>query len=370
MKNQPPIVLVGGGTGGHIMPLIAVAEELTKQKIPFLIVGEIDGREEGMIKALNWPFQGIYAGKWRRYITPSSLAQNLFGLLRLAIGFFQAFAILVRTKSPMVFSKGGGVALPVLLAAVCLGRRIVLHESDSVLSLTARLTQRWANLVLTAFPLTVFGGDTRRFHQVGVPVRRSLRQAADLPAPRKSRPLIFIIGGIQGSRFLNSLVFEALPQLLPKADIVHVVGESNLKAAEQYRQQLSNADQKHYQPFVFVDRKLAYYLQAADVIITRASATVLTEIALFGRAALVVPLPTAAENHQLSNAHYLASVGAIVIAEESKLTTNKLVEEVTGLLHNTKQRQQLGQKLHQEFYRPTAAAEIVQYLTNGHKKEK
>lgn len=364
MKKNRPIILVGGGTGGHIIPLLAVAEELVEQKIPFIYVGEKGGREEVMASELGYQFYGIQAGKWRRYLTLGSIIANTADSVRVFVGFFQALGILLRTKSPTVFSKGGYVAIPMIAATVCLRRRLIAHESDTVLGLASRVASPFAEVLLTAFPAEAFASPVSNMQQVGIPIRRGLRQAARLPAPRKTRPLILVIGGIQGSRFLNTLIGQTLTKLIARADVVHVTGDADLSIYLALRDSLKPVQQKQYQPFAFLDRKLAYYLRSADLVISRASATVLAEAALFERAVVAVPLPNSANGHQFRNAQYLADRDAVELRRESMLTTARFLELIDQLLDNSKRRAGLGRALHQIFYRPSSVADIVHLLKN------
>jgi UDP-N-acetylglucosamine--N-acetylmuramyl-(pentapeptide) pyrophosphoryl-undecaprenol N-acetylglucosamine transferase len=364
MRKPRPIILVGGGTGGHIIPLLAVAEELAEQKVPFIYVGQKGGREETMVRELGYEFYGIQAGKWRRYLTPSSIVANVIDTGRVVVGFLQALIILLRTKSPTVFSKGDYVAIPMIAAAACLRRRLIAHESDTILGLASRVALPLAEVLVTAFPADAFVTPVPSLRPLGIPIRRSLRQAARLPVPRKTRPLILVIGGIQGSRFLNTLIGRTITKLIARADVVHVTGDADSAAYLALRDSLTSAQQKQYQPFAFLDRKLAYYLRSADLVVSRASATVLAEAALFERAVIAVPLPNSANGHQLRNAQYLADRGAVESRQESTLTTARFLELIDQLLDNSKRRLELGEKLRQIFYKPSSVADIVHILTN------
>lgn len=357
-----PILLVGGGTGGHIMPLIAIGEELTTRQLPFIFVGAKNGREEKIVAGLGWRFAAIEAGKWRRDFSLSNLFSNLIDVSRVIIGFFQALQLLVRSRVRVVFSKGGYVALPVVLAAKLLGRRLIIHESDVVMGLTNRISSRMATSVLTAFDTKVYPNADQRYRQVGIPVRRALRQAAKLKAPQKSRPLIFVIGGIQGSSALNDLIKPIIPNLIQRYDLVHVTGEVAAAGFRQLRLSLGK-EQNRYKPSAFIDRELPYYYQTADLIISRASATTIVEASIFSKALYLVPLPTAAGNHQVANARLLEKAQAVIVREQDQLTAEMIHQDIERLLADTVRLQEMGQRLHQYFDEEQTLPKIMELIT-------
>ncbi len=363
-----PILLVGGGTGGHIFPLVAIAEELAGRKIPFIFVGGKVGRERQLCQEYGWKFVGLSAGKYRRYWSFKAFGQNIVDLSRMVSGFIEAISLLLRSHSKVIFSKGGYVALPVVMAAKLLGRRIIIHESDSVMGLTNRISTRLAAQILTAFSPSVFPHHDGRFEQVGIPIRRILRQAANLRGVRKSRPLILVIAGIQGSKAINRLVGEALIGLIEVADIIHITGEAEILQHELIARQLSQKLKNAYRPFAFITRELPYYFQSSDLVVSRSSATTIAEAALFSRAMYLIPLPSSAGNHQLANAVHLQAAGAAVLREEGFLTAEKFTEDIKRLLADKAQLQNLGTRLNRYFNEQNAVERIVTIITTGEKK--
>lgn len=345
MAEQRPVVLVGGGTGGHIYPLVAVGEELLSRKIPFVFIGSRNSQEEKVIGDLKWKFYTVSAGKWRRYFTFSSFFLNIWDIMRNILGFFQALSILARIKPKAVFCKGGYVALPVVLAARFWGIKVVIHESDSVMGLTNRLASRFADRVLTMFQVDTYPNKDDRFAQVGIPIRKGLRQAAKLKAPQKTRPIILVLPGSQGSTKINSLVGEVLEPLLNKVDLVHMTGEADFAKYKQAREQLPEQLRSHYKVYSFIDRELPYYYQTADALICRASATTLAEAALFGKALYLIPLPTSASDHQAKNAQVLAKNKAAIVRRESELIGEKVLSDMMDLINNPAEMKRLGDNL-------------------------
>lgn len=348
-RNERPVLLVGGGTGGHIMPLVAIAEELATAKKPFIFVGAKKSREQEIVTSHHWPFQSIEVGKWRRYSTISSWVNNLIDTFRVVIGFFQSLKLLINSQARLVFSKGGYVALPMIMAAQVLGRRVIIHESDAVMGLTNRLSRAQAKRILTAFEVSVYPQADSRYLQVGIPIRRALRQAAGLKAPKKSRLLIFVIAGIQGSVAINNLLKPIIKDLVKSYDLVHITGQGDFNTFKQLRQTLDQKYQSHYKPFAFVDRELPYYYQSSDIILSRASATTIVEGAVFSKAMYLIPLPTAASNHQVINARILEAAGAVVVKEQYQLSAQQLKVDLESLLTQPDTLRQLGSSLKKYF---------------------
>ena len=364
-NTQKPVILVGGGTGGHIMPLIAIAEEMNARKIPFIYVGGKESREEKMVKDLGWQFVGIDAGKWRRETGLKSIWLNMGDGFKVIAGFFQSVKILRQSKAEVVFSKGGFVALPMVYAAKFLKVRLIIHESDVYMGLTNKLSARFADKVLTAFDPKVFSNSDERYIQVGIPIRKSLRAAADLKAPAKNRPVLLVMGGIQGAMAINNYIKQTLPELVKKYDVVHSVGEQNFALFKTARESLKKTDQAHYKPYSFIDRELSYYYQTADLIISRASATVIAEGALFGKTMYLIPLPTSAGNHQVLNAKYLAEANAVEYREQYQLSGEKVLADVNELISNPDKMKQLGSNLRNYFNENKTIETIMEIILNG-----
>lgn len=360
--QKRPIILVGGGTGGHIFPLVAIGEELASKKVPFIYVGSRDSKEEAVAKSLNWQFRPIEAGKWRRYFSLQSLILNLRDTVRVAVGFFQSIKLLHQTEATTVVSKGGFVALPMVYAARFTGRRLIIHESDAVMGATNRLSSRFANKVLTAFPPEVYPNQDSKFVQVGIPIRRNLRQAATLKSPTKPRPLLFIIAGSQGSSAINSYIAPIIRELAKYCDIVHSVGEKNETVMKQIAAKLPKADQGHYKPVGFIERELPYYYQSADLVLSRASATTIAEGATFSKAMYLIPLPNASANHQVVNARKLEQAGAAIVREQYQLSPEKLLADISELMNNKEKRSELGEKLHGYFNCDESVQKVVEII--------
>ncbi|MEX1052172.1 MAG: UDP-N-acetylglucosamine--N-acetylmuramyl-(pentapeptide) pyrophosphoryl-undecaprenol N-acetylglucosamine transferase [Patescibacteria group bacterium] len=362
MKNGP-IVLVGGGTGGHIFPLVAVAEELQVRKQPFVYIGSADGPEAGIIAGHGWEFEAIAAGKWRRYRTVASILQNVADVFRTVKGFFQAVRLLRRLDAQLVVSKGGYVAVPVLYAARLIGCPVIVHESDAVMGLANKIGSKFAQKVLTAFDPAVLDGDGR-FVKVGIPVRRALIQAARLRSPKKDRPVLLILPGSQGSMAINRYVKEGMAEFLGKYDIIHLTGEPDYQVFAEIKRALPKNLAARYKPYPFIERELPYYYQAADLIIARSSATTMAEAALFKKPLYVVPLPQSANNHQQRNAQLLEASGAVMVRQQYQLSTEQLLTDIESLLSNPERLLAMGESLGRYFDSATATGRMIGEISN------
>ncbi len=352
------IVLVGGGTGGHIFPLVALAEELQTKKQPFVYIGSSYGPEAKIIRGYGWEFIQIDAGKWRRYRTPESLVKNIRDVFRTVSGFFQALRLLKRLNARLVVSKGGFVAVPVLYAARLLRCPVIVHESDSVLGVANKIGSKFARRVLTAFDPAVLGGD-QRFVKVGIPVRHALIQAAKLRSPKKDRPMLLILPGSQGSMAINRYIKEGMAQLLSKYDVIHLTGEQDYQDFAQIKRGLPKGLATRYKPYSFIDRELPYYYKAADLIIARSSATTMAEAALFAKPLYVIPLPESANNHQQRNAKLLEEQGAVMVRQQYQLSTEQFLTDMETLLADQEKLAAMGSRLQNYFNSATATEQML-----------
>jgi len=360
--SERPIFLVGGGTGGHVFPLVAVAEELESKKIPFIFVGSPNSLEERVVTKRKWQFLTIESGKWRRYLDSKSIFSNIIDIFRLIKGFFQAMKILRKHRARLVFSKGGFVALPLLYAARVIGCPIIVHESDSVMGVANRVGSKYAKKILTAFDPKVFPNVDSRFMQVGIPIRRSLQQASKLKSPRKVRPVILVLPGSQGATAINKLIKQSLLSIIEKYDLIHLTGESDFKDFEKLRSTMTKVQQERYRPYHFIDRELPYYFQLADLIIARSSATTTAEAALFKKALFAIPLPGSANNHQQINAQILNDIGAAYIREQYQLSGEQFLSSIDELLGNQSTLQTMGENLAKYFGSNEATTKTVKVL--------
>lgn len=349
---------MGGGTGGHLFPAVSIAEALRDAGInDIAFAGREDGLEGRVIPPLGWRFYAIQALPLRRSLAPAAIG----ALLRTV----RAAHYILREFAPdVVVATGGYVAAGVVLAQALRRGRIVLHEQNAIPGRTNRWLARWSRRVCITFESTACYFRKSYCVHTGLPVRKELLKACMESCPARDalglnpdERVLFVIGGSQGARTLNEWVVEMLPNLQQaRVQVVHQVGERNIAEFEQY----SQVD--GYRWFGFMDAAiLAQALSAADVVLSRAGASTLNEIALFGKAAVFVPYPYAYADHQWHNAQELARLGGAVVFREGELNAQRLAGELLQLLNDERRLKQMGEA-NRRWSREDAAERVVQQV--------
>ena len=324
------IAFTGGGTGGHVFPALAVLEELTPLWGGRVIwIGSRRGMEGDLVRGRGIPFYGIPAGKLRRYLS----VRNLLDLLKIGFGVLASLFVLLRERPRVLFSKGGYVSVPPVLAAWLLRVPVLTHESDLNPGLATRINARFAETVLVSFPESAeyLGEDIRpRVVHTGNPVRAAVL-AGDPRLGRRyagcedGRPLVLVLGGSLGSRFINDLIEEGIGELAGCCCVVHQMGRTHYRPSSR----------PGYLAAPFLDEELPDLLAAAGLVICRAGANTLWELAALGKPALLIPLTRAASRgDQIENARYMERRGAAVVLEEPEATPRRLVDTVLRLLED------------------------------------
>jgi UDP-N-acetylglucosamine--N-acetylmuramyl-(pentapeptide) pyrophosphoryl-undecaprenol N-acetylglucosamine transferase len=383
-QKTPTIVLTGGGSGGHITPLLSLAQELKKQSsgCQIIYIGhKADNFDTLKKSAVNFDFMVfIRAGKFRRYHNGGFFSQlfDIKTLLLNARDFFRlpgsvatSYRFLKRFKPDVVFSKGGFVAVPVGLAARLRGIPIVTHDSDSLPGLANRIVGRWAEVHATGMPAKFYKYPKATIEYTGIPLDSRIKKVTpkiqknyreELKIPPDSSVLL-LSGGGNGSKRLNDLMIAISRHLLEanlSLHIIHITGAAHETAVKDaYRQLLPKNEQDRVLTTGFSSEFYAYSA-AADLIITRAGATTLAELAAAGKACIIIPSPFLAGGHQLKNAEELGKIDAAVIAPES-VEPDELLVLVSELLKNDHRRWELAKNLYGTA-RPEAALRLAQII--------
>ena len=324
------------------MPTLAVAESI-KNKYPqaeLLYVGSKRREDAALVTAFGLTFRAISTGKLRRYFD----LENFFDFGRVLKGFFQSVGIIRKFKPDVIFAKGGFVSVPMILAARFTKTPFVAHESDAVIGLANRLGFVPAKMIATAFPVEVYPAKFRnKLQYVGLPMTKSMLITRALQPLSGERPLIVIMGGSQGAFRINQLIWEILPELLTKYDVLHQVGTTGFADGEKKKNDLSPEVGMHYQVVSF-DPNLRNYIQAADLVITRAGSS-LHEIAAWAKPVLAIPLSGSASNHQAVNAGWFLKNGAVVVLPQENLTGATLLAKIDQLMENDVERERLANNI-------------------------
>ncbi len=319
---MPTILIMAGGTGGHVMPGLAVAAEMQRRQWDVVWLGNPKGMEAELVAQRGIPLEPVSVAAARG----KSLRQLCLLPFRLARSLWQSMQALRRVRPAVVLGMGGYVAFPGGVMARLLNRPLVIHEQNSIAGLTNKLLAVLANTVMVAFPDAL-----KRAVWTGNPVRGDLLALAP-PAERfkgRTGPLrILVVGGSLGAQALNSTVPRALA-LLPKAErptVTHQSGNAHLESLEkEYRQVGVDATL-----VAFIDDMAGQYAQA-DLVICRAGAMTVSELAAAGVASVLIPFPFAVDDHQTSNAKYLSEPGAGVLIDQPSFTPDRLATLLRGL---------------------------------------
>jgi len=344
-------VMAGGGTGGHVMPALAVARELRKRGHAVRFIGTRRGLEAKLAPAEDFPIQWIEIGGLMRV----GLRKTLTTLAELPFSVWTASRMLDRDRPAAVFSTGGFVAGPVLLAALWKRLPVVVMEPNAIPGFTHRKLARFVARALVSFPETTHWFPSAVTEVTGLPVRDEFFA---LPAkPRWGKLTVLITGGSQGSRTLNRAAQESWPLWdKTKVRLVHQTGPAAYDAlAPGFR---TSGIEGEISPFL-ADMPAAF--AAADVVVSRAGMSTLSELAAAGKPSILVPLPTAADQHQLRNAEAMERIGAARMVLDAEFNGPRLVEEVMRLSRTPDLLKKMGQAA-RSFAKPGAARRAADVL--------
>lgn len=363
--NYMRIVLTSGGTGGHLFPLIDVAKKI-KEKQPdaeFLFVGPDGILEDILMEKNDIPSKKILVGKFRRYF---DLA-NFLDFFKVPIGIIQSLWHLLIYMPDVIFSKGGYASFPVVIAGWIYQIPIMVHESDSVPGKTNEILGKLANRVAISYPQSEAYFQTGKTVMTGNPLRADINQGDPQKAKDKfsfseDKKIIFIWGGSQGSDTINTKILNILPELLKKYYVIHQTGKNNLEKVRARAGELGIKEGRDgYYVMPFIEDDLKDILAVANLVISRAGANSLAEIAANKKPAIVVPLKNSANDHQRKNAYFLSQIGGCLVLEEDNLGENLFLSRIEEIMGSAELQEKLSCNI-QRFYHPDAAEKIAQSL--------
>ncbi|WP_219514935.1 UDP-N-acetylglucosamine--N-acetylmuramyl-(pentapeptide) pyrophosphoryl-undecaprenol N-acetylglucosamine transferase [Nonomuraea ceibae] len=351
MSRTLRLLITGGGTGGHTYPALTTLAALRRHQVPHdvLWVGTAGGLEARLTAEHGIPFKAITTGKLRRRPNLRELGTNVADVFRIPVGVFQAIGHAARYLPDVVLSTGGYVAVPIGVAAKLIRRPLVMHEQTTVVGLANRILSRLATRIALSHEssLDYLPASARSKAVVtGNPVRPELLQgnraaAYDLFGLTFEVPLIYVTGGAQGSKQINTLIAELLPRLLPHAQVVHQCGPAWI---EQMRAvELPPALADRYHPVPYVGSELPDLYAAADVVIARSGAGTVSELTAIGKPSVLIPLIPTGGDEQRKNAAYLMSSGAGRALLEPHPTADDLLAELMPLLTDPELRAAMGE---------------------------
>ncbi|MCL2499393.1 MAG: undecaprenyldiphospho-muramoylpentapeptide beta-N-acetylglucosaminyltransferase [Defluviitaleaceae bacterium] len=322
------IILTGGGTAGHVTPHLALLPALRNEGFEVFYIGSRTGIERDLAQKAGLTYYPIASGKLRRYLD----IKNVTDMFRVVKGLAESLGILRRVKPDLVFSKGGFVTVPVLMAARMLRIPTVTHESDLTPGLANRLAAPFAKKICVSFPETLAYVSDKKGVLTGLPIRPELLNGSRIQGLNKcgfdkndSRPVLLVTGGSQGAAVINANVREALPQMLRRYRVIHLCGKGNL----------SNKPSNGYIEFEYIQDDLADLYAAADIVLSRAGAGTLFELLAMKKPHLLIPLSKgASRGDQILNAESFAKQGFSAILPEEEMTPERLLTETDALYKN------------------------------------
>ncbi len=322
------IVLTGGGTAGHVTPNIALLPKLKESGYEISYIGSYTGMEKQLIEEQNIPYYGISSGKLRRYFD----IKNFSDPFKVLKGFGQAVGLLRKLKPDVVFSKGGFVSVPVILAARFLHIPAIIHESDLTPGLANKIAIPAAYKICCNFPETIPYLPQGKAVLSGSPIRQELLTGNRLSALTlcnftAEKPVILAVGGSSGSKVLNNALRAVLPKLLKNYQIIHLCGKGNLDA--------SLGSTTGYAQFEYAKSELSDMFALADIVISRAGANSICELLALHKPNILIPLSaSASRGDQILNAKSFEKQGFSYVLEEENLTSDTLLDAVNHVEAN------------------------------------
>lgn len=322
------IILTGGGTAGHVTPNIALIPKLQELGYDIQYIGSYEGIEKELIEPLGIPYHGISSGKLRRYFS----VQNFTDPFRVLKGLAEARKLVRKLKPDVIFSKGGFVSVPVVMAGKQYKVPVIIHESDMTPGLANKLAFSSATKVCCNFPETLKHLPEGKAILTGSPIRQELLTgsrdcAKKLCGFTSDKPVILVIGGSLGSIAVNTAVRSALPELLKNFQVIHLCGKGKTDN--------SLSQTKGYVQFEYIKEELRDLFALADIVISRAGANAICELLALHKPNILIPLSAnASRGDQILNARSFEKQGFSLVLEEEEVTTESLLSAVHELYEN------------------------------------
>ena len=320
------IIMTGGGTAGHVTPNLALVPRLEKEGFEIKYIGSKDGIEKGIIANNNIPYYGISSGKLRRYFD----VKNFTDPFKVIKGIFEAKKILKKEKPDVIFSKGGFVTVPVVIAAHMKKIPVVSHESDMTPGLANKLASPFCSKLCVTFRESLKYIKDNKGVLTGSPIREEILNGSKEKGLKfcgfnSDKEVLFIMGGSLGSVVINNAIYDNIDELLKKFNIIHICGKGNIN------KELSN--KSGYKQFEFIDKELPDLMAAADYIVSRAGANSIFEFLALKKPTLLIPLSKkASRGDQILNANSFKNEGYALVMQEEEITKATFINKIEELI--------------------------------------
>lgn len=377
-KNSLKILFTGGGSGGHVIPVIAIVRELRRinagKELELYYFGPKDDFGEIFLSQEDIKIKNILAGKLRRNTDWKSFLNNFIDIFfKIPLGIIQSFFMVLFLFPDLIFSKGGYGSLPVVIAGRMLFRPIFIHESDVSPGTANRFASKFAKETMVSFAQTEYFS-LEKMIVVGNPIRKEIlegskKEAEEMFKLNYDRPVLLILGGSQGAQRINDKILELLPTLLDSFEIILQCGENNyqqVKAEAKITIERFGTLESAFHLYPFLkEQEIRQAYAAADLIVSRAGSGSIFEIAANGKPSVLVPLPLpeSAQNHQVKNAYAYGEAKACLVMEENNFTVRFFLEKLRYLFSNPSELDKM-RKAAKEFSRPESARIISQRILN------
>jgi UDP-N-acetylglucosamine--N-acetylmuramyl-(pentapeptide) pyrophosphoryl-undecaprenol N-acetylglucosamine transferase len=326
-KILKKIVLTGGGSAGHVTPNIALINRLRVEGWQAEYIGSRDGIEKQLIKGINIPYHEISSGKLRRYLS----AENLVDPFKVLLGIIQAFFLVKKIKPQIVFSKGGFVTVPVIIAAYLTKIPVIIHESDMTPGLANKIAIPFARKVCVSFPETLKNLPSEKGIYTGAPIREELltgdrQKGLKFCRFSSDKPVLLVIGGSLGSEKINKSLREILDYLLIEFQIVHVCGKGNVD---------NSINAEGYRQFEYISQELPDVFAMTDLVLSRSGSNAVFEFLALKKPNLLIPLSKkASRGDQILNAESFKKSGYSMVLEEEEVNSETLYNALKQLNKN------------------------------------
>lgn len=322
------IILTGGGTAGHVTPNLALIPKLKMIGYEIQYIGSKDGIEKSIIEKEGIKYHSISSGKLRRYFD----FKNFSDPFKVLKGVADAFNIMRKEKPDIVFSKGGFVAVPVVIGAYFNKIPVIAHESDITPGLANKISTPYLTKICVTFPESLKYIKGEKGVLTGTPIREELfkgsrEKAIEICGFKDSKPIILIIGGSLGSKFINDNVRNILNILLKSFNVIHICGKGNLDK--------SLEGEEGYRQYEYVKEELSHFLNSANIVISRAGANVIFELLALKKPNILIPLSKkSSRGDQILNAKSFEKSGYSIVLEEENTSKENLLDKINYLYEN------------------------------------
>lgn len=326
------IIMTGGGTAGHVTPNLALIPKLKELGYEIQYIGSKDGIEKEIIEKENIKYYGISSGKLRRYFD----WKNFSDPFRVLKGISEAKKIIKKEKPNIVFSKGGFVSVPVVIAAHSKKVPVIAHESDITPGLANKISTPYCTKVCVTFPESLNSISKNKGILTGTPIRPEILTGSKLIGLKlcnfsSKKPVLMVIGGSLGSEYINNIIRKIIGELLKDFNIIHICGKGNLDRSMDNDPKINGG----YRQFEYVNEELPHLMQVSDIVISRAGANVIFELLALKKPNLLIPLSKrSSRGDQILNAKSFEKSGYSMVLEEEEITEELLIEKIQFLYKN------------------------------------